>query len=126
MSQKILIAEDNDFVRMQIVTFLKEAGYECVEVADGNAALNTIDESFAAAIVDVRMEPLNGFDFVKNLHNEELYTPIVFVTGDQNPDLLSEAGKLGVNAVLLKPVQKERLVQMVERLIKAGPRKVRI
>ena len=72
------------------------------------------------------MEPLNGFEFVRAMNAKELYTPVVMVTGDQNPDLLSQAGKLGVNGMLMKPVEKDRLIMMIERMIKAGPRKVRI
>lgn len=124
MSAKILIVEDNDFVRMQIVSFLKSAGYECIEASQAEAALDAIDDSFAAAVVDVRMEPLDGFSFIRALHAKDLYTPVVLVTGDQNPDLLAESGKLGVNAVLMKPVEKDRLIKMVERLIKMGPRRL--
>ena len=118
MSKKILVVEDNDFVRMQILTFLKAADYECVEATDGNNALSLVDDSFSAAVVDVRMEPLNGFEFIRQLEETyQLKIPVILVTGDQNPDILTESGKLGVSAVLMKPVQKDRLLKMLERLI---------
>ncbi len=117
MSSKILIVEDNDFVRMQIKSFLEGAGYNCEEAAQGDIALDIIDDSFDAAVVDVRMEPIDGLGFVKALRARELNTPVVLVTGDQSPDLLSESGKLGVSGVLIKPVEKDRLIKMVERLI---------
>lgn len=123
MSEKILIVEDNDFVRMQISTFLKDEGYECIEVGDAREGVSLIDETFVAAVVDVRMEPMDGFAFIRAIHGKDLYTPIVLVTGDQNPDLLAEAGKLGVNAVLMKPTEKGRLIKMIERLIEIGPRR---
>ena len=118
MGQKILIVEDNDFVRMQIISFLKEAEYDCTEATDGNDALDKIDASFAAAIVDVRMEPLNGFEFIRQIHEAlDLKIPVILVTGDQNPDILSESGKLHVSAVLMKPVQKDRLINTLQRLL---------
>ena len=102
-SAKILVVEDNDFVRMQIAKFLQEEGYEIVEGTDGSDALEKMTPDIALAIVDVRMEPIDGFEFIKTLRSEDNQTPVVLVTGDQNPDLLAEAGKWHVAAVLMKP-----------------------
>lgn len=120
MSEKIIVVEDNDFVRMQIVKFLQDADFECIEYSRGDKALEDINEDIAAAVVDVRMEPIDGFDFVSAIRARDLETPVVLVTGDDNPDLLSEAGRLGISAVLMKPVEKDRLVKMVTRLTKRG------
>lgn len=114
---KILVVEDNDFVRMQIVRFLGDEGYDIVESTDGKDALEKVDETTALAIVDVRMEPIDGFEFIRRIRGLELNTPVVLVTGDQNPDLLAEAGKWNVSAVLLKPVQRDRLVKTVSRTL---------
>ncbi len=118
--QTILVVEDNDFVRLQVVTFLKEAGYVTVEATDGNAALDAMNDNIAMAIVDVRMEPMGGFEFLGILRADGYSTPVILVTGDQTPDLLERAGKSGVSSVLMKPIQKERLVTMVGRLLKRG------
>ena len=114
---KILLAEDNDFVRMQIHRFLTSADYEVVEAPDGLTALSMVDESIKLAVIDVRMEPVDGFEFTKSLRAKNNNTPIIFVTGDQSPDLLSEAAQLGVKATLMKPVEKDRLLKMVARSI---------
>jgi FixJ family two-component response regulator len=47
--------------------------------------------------------------------------PVILVTGDDTADLLEQAGKYGVAAVLMKPVEKERLVRTVERTLAATP-----
>lgn len=120
MSEKgtVLVVEDNDFVRMQIVSYLKGAAFTPVEAAEGEAALDRMaDGNVDLAVVDVRMEPMGGFEFIKVLRSRNIETPVVLVTGDQTPDLLEKAGKLGVSAVLMKPVEKDRLVHTVERTI---------
>lgn len=124
MSEKyrILVAEDNDFVRMQIAKFLTDAGYEVVEASDGAAAGSVVRSGVSLAIVDVRMEPVGGFDFIRALRGDGIDTPVILVTGDHNPDLLTESGKWGVGAVLIKPVQKDRLLKMVERMVAAKAR----
>jgi CheY-like chemotaxis protein len=121
---KILVVEDNDFVRAQIVRFLADEKYHVLEASDGAKALQTIKDvpDINVAIVDVRMEPIDGFEFVRSLRAMGLQTPVVLVTGDQNPDLLNESGKWGVSAVLMKPVQRDRLVKAVARIVQQGAR----
>ncbi len=119
MSQggNVLVVEDNDFVRMQIVRYLSDSGFATQEASDGEKALSGFSKETDLAIVDVRMEPIDGFEFIKALRSRNIQTPVILVTGDQNPDLLNEANKWGVSAVLMKPVQKDRLIKMVSRAI---------
>lgn len=118
----ILIVEDNDFVRMQIVRYLQDSGFATAEAKDGNEALLMIAGDTALAIVDMRMEPMGGLDFVRAIRGKDMDTPVIIVTGDQNSDLLEQAAKWKVDAVLLKPVMKDRLVKAVQRAIAARGR----
>ena len=117
-NKQILVAEDNDFVRMQICRFLADEGLETIECTNGKEALDTISNDISLAIVDVRMEPMSGFDFIRSIRSQDIKTPVILVTGDDSPDLLEEAGKLEVLAVLKKPVQKERLIKIVSRTLR--------
>lgn len=123
---KILVLEDNDFVRMQIVKFLQDGGYEAVQadnVADVYEILAPEHHGIECALVDVRMEPDDGFTFIQKIEANNRRVPVILVTGDQNHDILSQASHLGVSSVLMKPVNKDRLVKMVERTIAAQGRK---
>lgn len=113
----ILVVEDNDFVRTQIVRYLKDVGYKTTEASDGDSAFALMSDEIALAIVDVRMEPVGGFEFIRLLQQSGYNIPVVLVTGDQDHDLLQRAGQHGVGAVLLKPVKKDRLVSMVGRML---------
>lgn len=118
MSKKtVLVVEDNDFVRMQICKFLNDEGYDTVESTDGQEALEIISGGADMAIVDVRMEPMSGFDFVRTLRSNDDDTPVIVITGDENTDILSEASKLDILAVLKKPVEKDRLIKSVSRVL---------
>lgn len=121
----ILIAEDNAFVRMQIAKFLTDGGYKVIEVENGEAALEAVKENadITLAMVDIRMAPVDGFEFVRTIRGSNVTIPVVLVTGDSNPDLLEQASKWGVSAVLIKPVQKERLMKTVEKTIQAYRRR---
>lgn len=116
-SSKILIVEDNDFVRMQIVGYLKGLDCEILEARDGEAALESVGAHRPdLSIVDVRMEPMGGFDFIRAVRSEGNKMPVVLVTGDQTPDILEQAGRYDVAAVLMKPVEKARLLGVVARV----------
>lgn len=118
MSATLLVVEDNDFVRMQLVRFLEEGGYTVLEANDGSAALSILRTgSIQAMILDVRMEPMDGFELIKVMQGQNISLPIIMVTGDNNPDLLGDASRGNVSAVLMKPVQKDRLLNMVSRAL---------
>lgn len=122
---RILVVEDNNFVRMQIVKFLQDAEeFDCeiIEASDGQQALDAMNDNIDLAIVDVRMEPIDGFEFIRHIRGDGNTSPIILVTGDSNPDLLSEANKWGVGAVLMKPVQKDRLIKTVSRTLQIKAR----
>ncbi len=123
----ILVVEDNDFVRMQIVRFLTDSDYNVVECSRGDEAVDQTskDKSIGMAIVDVRMEPVDGFEYIRTIHARNIEIPVILVTGDNNPDLLAQSGKLGVDAVLMKPVEKERLIKTVDRTFQVYARKAK-
>jgi CheY-like chemotaxis protein len=120
----VLIVEDNDFVRMQIVSYLKADGYDVAQASGGEEALDAIARGPAVDLIiaDLRMEPVGGFEFIKTLRSQNVATPVVLVTGDQTPDILEQAGKLNVAAVLMKPVEKARLLGTVSRALKGSKR----
>lgn len=120
---KILVVEDNDFVRMQLCRYLSDAGYTVIEATDGSKGMALLAADISLIVLDIRMTPVDGFEFIKAVRGRRADIPLILVTGDQNPDLLNEASKWSVSAVLIKPVQKERLISMVERAIKKVSRK---
>lgn len=127
MSDKkdILIVEDNDFVRMQITKFLQSDGYtvhEATNADEGVELLHMHQDVVGCMLVDVRMEPLDGFDFLNKIRVEDIKIPAILVTGDDNPDILSKGSALGVLSVLMKPVNKDRLLKMVDRAIQTASR----
>lgn len=115
VSFRVLVVEDNDFVRMQIGRFLTEGGHVFIEAASADQAVEQLAAGVDVALVDVRMEPADGFEFIAAMRARGYKQPVILVTGDQNPDVLERASKMDVATVLMKPVQKDRLLAMVGR-----------
>lgn len=122
VSHRVLVVEDNDFVRMQIVRFLTDAGHQCMEASTADQGIEQMTEATEVVIVDVRMEPADGFEFIQALRARNFQQPVILVTGDQNPDILEKSSRFKVATILMKPVQKDRLLAMVSRAIQMKAR----
>lgn len=122
VSHRVLVVEDNDFVRMQIVRFLTDAGHKCIEASNADQGIEQMTPEIEVVIVDVRMEPADGFEFIAALRARGHQQPVILVTGDQNPDILEKSSRFKVATILMKPVQKDRLLAMVSRAIQMKQR----
>ncbi len=124
----ILIVEDNDVSRDLMRGILEGQGYRVVGAADGVQALEILDQTvIELAYVDLKMEPMGGFEFIKHLreHNknakglgdQKYLFPIVIVTADESSDVLVLAQEHGAAQLFKKPVDPERLVQTTRKLL---------
>ncbi len=115
----ILIAEDNDISRDLMSRILKMQGYQTVEVSDGGQAIEAINNtSVDLAMVDLNMEPKGGFEFVQHLVLHNIKIPVVIITADDSSDILMRASELGVNRVLQKPVEPDKLIAITQHTLK--------
>ncbi len=81
---------------------------KCLQAANGDEAIEMLKSSeISLCHCGCRMEPVDGFDFIRALHGLDLEIPVILVTGDNNPDILNKAGELKVSAMLTKPVEKD-------------------
>ncbi len=115
----ILIAEDNDVSREMMASILKTQGLNTLHAVDGGQAIEIVEsDKVDLALVDINMAPKGGFEFVKYLVSKGINIPVVIVTGDDSSDILIEANALGVQRVLQKPINPDRLIQTIERTLK--------
>lgn len=117
----ILIAEDNDVSRQMMAGILESHGYKIIHARDGTEAVTAINDDtydIALALVDVRMSPMGGLEFVKYLITNAIDLPVMIVTGDTASNILMEASALGVKRLIQKPIEPDRLLKNVEQILK--------
>ncbi len=115
----ILIAEDNDISRELMASILLMQGFGIIPATDGTEAIQAVqNESVDLALVDLNMEPKGGFEFVKYLLVNGISLPVVIITADDSSDVLTRASELGVTRVLQKPVEPDRLIGIVQHVLK--------
>jgi two-component system, OmpR family, response regulator VicR len=116
--KKILIIDD-DVTALDIVDYLfEDKGFDVVRRADGESALEIVDESSPDIIlIDLMMPKMNGQECVRLLRKRGISVPIVAFTALDDPEIHQEAMDAGCNLVLTKPCKPDALVRHVSGLI---------
>ena len=112
---RILIAEDETIIRMDLRSLLEGAGFEvCAEARDGEEAVALArSEEPDLAVLDVKMPKLDGIEAAK-LILDERPIPIVIVTAYGERELVARAVEAGVFGYLVKPFRETDLLPAIE------------
>ena len=114
---KILLVEDEAESQELIGSILRGAQHEVWVVDEGRAALDFVKDNHVDVVVtDLRMPVLNGLRLIRELRDKGDTIPIIAVSG-HNRDQLMLAEDLGANAAIVKPIHKERLLGLVDRVL---------
>ncbi|MDX9822662.1 MAG: response regulator, partial [Syntrophales bacterium] len=111
-NSKILIAEDNDLSRENLIELLREEGYSVTAVQDGRQAMDTfIADRFDLVVTDLRMPHMDGLELLKFIRGMNQDTVVIIVTGYGTINTAVEAMKLGAFDYVTKPI-KDDLVKL--------------
>ncbi|SDJ27351.1 response regulator receiver and ANTAR domain protein [Frankineae bacterium MT45] len=114
-SLRILIAEDEAIIRLDLREMLLEEGFQVIgEAADGEQAVALARELTPDLVIcDVKMPKMDGITAAA-LITEERIAPVVMLTAFSQRDLIERAGEAGAMAYLVKPFQKRDLLPALE------------
>lgn len=112
---RLLIAEDETIIRLDLRELLERAGFEvCAEARDGLEAVELArTEQPDLAILDVKMPGLDGIEAAKRIL-EERPIPIVILTAYSQQELIARAVEAGVYGYLVKPFRETDLLPAIE------------
>jgi DNA-binding NtrC family response regulator len=117
--QTVLVVDDDAATREGLATLLEGWGYQASQAPDGKAALENCDRELPHAIVtDLMMPGMNGLEFVTALGEHAQNIAIIFVTGQATIDTAVQAIKLGAYDYLPKPLEPQRLREVLEKGLK--------
>jgi two-component system, response regulator PdtaR len=111
---RILIAEDETIIRLDLRSLLEQAGFEvCGEARDGEEAVElALSLKPDLALLDVKMPKLDGIDAARRILAEHPI-PIVIVTAYGEHELVSRAVEAGVFGYLVKPFKEGDLLPAI-------------
>jgi len=116
----ILAVDDSASMRQMVTFTLKGAGYQVVEAADGQEALNKAkSQQFDLIITDVNMPIMDGITFIKNLRQEANYkfTPMLMLTTESAADKKSAGKAAGATGWIVKPFNPDQLLNTVKKVL---------
>lgn len=114
-AHRVLIAEDEALIRLDLREMLEEEGYDVVgEAADGETAVRLADQLRPDLVVlDVKMPVLDGIAAAERIAGARI-APVVILTAFSQRDLVERARAAGAMAYLVKPFEKHDLIPAIE------------
>jgi AmiR/NasT family two-component response regulator len=115
---RVLIAEDEALIRLDLREMLEEEGYDvCGEAGDGATAVQLAKQLRPGLVIlDVKMPVLDGISAAEQIVTERI-APVVILTAFSQRDLVERAREAGAMAYLVKPFQKKDLLPTIEMAV---------
>jgi len=116
----VLIAEDSRDTRIMLKRAFELKGYSVIEAADGNEALEVLNEHRPSLVViDLNMPVVDGLETIKEIRKLEApgeHIPIVAITAFDVYGMKEAALEIGCNSYLSKPLDMDELDRALRRL----------
>lgn len=114
-THRVLVAEDDSLIRMDLIEMLREEGYDVVGEAPNGQVAVELTESLAPdlVIMDIKMPVRDGIDAATEIAEKRL-APVVMLTAFSQRDFIDKARDAGAMAYLVKPFTKADLVPAIE------------
>lgn len=118
VTTRVVIAEDEALIRLDLKEMLEEEGYSVVgEAGDGETAVKLAQEQRPdLVILDVKMPVLDGISAAERIAGEKL-APVLMLTAFSQRELVERARDAGAMAYLVKPFTKSDLVPAIEMAV---------
>ena len=116
--KKILIVDDSPDNRVIINLFLKHAGGEVFEAANGAEALEmALESEFDIVLMDIQMPVLDGYQTMLKLRDASYSKPVIALTANALKEERDRCLSAGFKHYLTKPINRENLLRTVSDLV---------
>jgi CheY-like chemotaxis protein len=118
---RILIVEDNDISAGILESNLQQRHYETVVASTGTEALKMLETywDIGLVIADIMVPEMDGLELVRHMREDPIWQdmPVIICTSLADSEHVGIAAKLGCRHYLLKPIDRVKLLMMVEKLL---------
>ncbi|WP_319526355.1 chemotaxis protein CheW [uncultured Desulfosarcina sp.] len=114
---KILFAEDSNFFRNQVKSFMENEGYEVIEAEDGAIAWDLLQQhadEISLVVTDIEMPNMNGFELTRNIKSSNAYShlPVIALTTLAGEEDIEKGRQVGISDYQIK-LDREKLIRSI-------------
>jgi DNA-binding NtrC family response regulator len=126
-AHKLLIVEDDAYLRDTLATFLTRAGYQVASAHDGREALDLVDKDLPDLVLtDIHMSGMGGLELLAEIKSRYPETVVIMMTAFSSIDTAVEAMRRGAEDYLSKPLQLADAQMSVERALERRNLRARV
>jgi CheY-like chemotaxis protein len=115
--KRVLVVEDDGWIRSFMRDVLSDEGYEVIDAADGRTALRLVEQcSPHLMLLDLAMPEFTGVDVLRALKTRRRTRSLPVVVVSAYPRVLSPRDEVSVASILTKPIDVDRLLQVVRQV----------
>ncbi len=115
---RVLVVDDEPLVRWAVAETLADSGYQVLEAGDAKSALRLFPGAHTdAVLLDLRLPDCDDLRVLSSIRQLSPSTPVIIMTAYGSPELIDEARKLGVFAVVDKPFELAEIAPLIEKAL---------
>lgn len=122
MMKKILVIEDEEFIRDNLIELLEIEGFEAIGAENGSVGVNLAKESQPDLILcDVMMPELDGYGVLSALREDSatVAIPFMFLTASADRNNLQKIREMGMNDYILKPFNIDKFLAAINNRLES-------
>jgi len=120
---RVLVVDNKDFQRKQLVQILESEQYKIVGAAgNGREALDLIDKLTPAPdliTTDLDMPVLDGYALMFELKNRDKRPPVIFISEDTTKGVMQDLISMGIADFILKPINRRVVLERIKKVLSA-------
>ena len=118
MKSKIMVVDDEMHIRELVRFYLDKAGFDTIEAANGEEALDIVENQYIdLAVVDIMMPGMDGFELVEQMRQYR-EIPVIMLTAKSQSKHKLRGFSLGIDDYVTKPFDPDELMARVKTILK--------
>lgn len=119
MMKKVLIVDDNMYIRFALTSLMSQSGYEGIEVGEGEKVIAEVTARQPDVIIlDKKLPGYDGLDLLREIKKIDENIPVIVLTAYGDDKTREEAFEAGADIFMTKPFDNDEIIRTIDMLLK--------